>query len=69
MDDIYNQEIKKNGAKIIRQNWECFGNGTVVCQEAIEDCSACDGMVKIKDLTNSYNLATGTGGIEACFLS
>ena len=52
--------------KIIRQNWECFGNGTVVCQEAIEDCSACDGMVKISDLTNSYNLtiATGRGEIE-----
>merc|ERR1719341_2408561 len=54
-----------NGEKIINRYWECFGNGTVVCREPIADCSACDGMVKISDLSNSYDLISSRVG--SCF--
>merc|ERR1711872_382592 len=35
-----------NGQTKVHQTWKCLGNGTAICTENKQDCSACDGKLK-----------------------
>merc|ERR1711872_348473 len=45
-----------NGQTKVHQTWKCLGNGTAICTENKQDCSACDGKLKKTNFEKTYKI-------------